>query len=61
MEERESDLKNILVEIDELNKKLNILLEQKLVNEEWISETYTFLHRLLGGEIIEKLDEKYSR
>lgn len=46
------------VEIETLRQKLKGLMETKYDYEEWINETYTFLHGVLGSEMIEKIDRE---
>lgn len=58
LKHREKVLNKSLEEIDSLREKLKELLEIKHDNEEWINETYTFLHGLLGSEVIEKIDRE---
>lgn len=45
-------------EIETLRQKLKGLMETKYDYEEWINETYTFLHGVLGSEMIEKIDRE---
>ncbi|WP_406242387.1 hypothetical protein ACF3M2_19295 [Tissierella carlieri] len=45
-------------EIEVLRQKLKNLIKTKHDYEEWINETYTFLHGLLGSEVIEKIDKE---
>ncbi|MBU5313887.1 hypothetical protein KQI38_17815 [Tissierella carlieri] len=45
-------------EIEALRQKLKNLIKTKHDYEEWINETYTFLHGLLGSEVIEKIDKE---
>lgn len=58
LKSREKVLNKSLEEIDTLREKLKNLMKIKHDNEEWISETYTFLHGLLGSEVIEEIDRK---
>lgn len=45
-------------EIETLRQRLKGLMETKYDYEEWINETYTFLHGVLGSEVIEKIDKE---
>ena len=45
-------------EIEILRKRLKELIVTKHDYEEWVNQTYTFLHGILGSEIIEKLDQE---
>lgn len=47
-----------ITEIESLRKRLKELIATKHDYEEWVNETYTFLHGILGSEIIEKLDRE---
>lgn len=58
LKSREKILNKSLVEIDILREKLKTLLEIKYSTEEWINETYTFLHDILGSEVIEEIDRE---
>lgn len=55
---KEKEFNKAVDEIDVLRIKLREALQKKHDNEEWINETYTFLHGILGSEVIEKLDRK---
>lgn len=55
---KEKEYNKAIIEIDILRTKLREVLKIKYDNEEWINETYTFLHGILGSEVIEKLDRK---
>lgn len=48
-------------EIRKLREQLKELISTKHDYDEWISETYTFLHGILGSEIIEKIDRERLR
>lgn len=58
LKNREKILARSLQEIQNLRARLMELLEIKHDNEEWIDETYTFLHGILGREVIEKIDRE---
>jgi len=45
-------------EIEDLRQKLKGLIKTKHDYEEWINETYTFFHGVLGSEIIGKIDKE---
>lgn len=45
-------------EINILRNRLKELIKTKHDFEEWINDTYTFLHGLLGSEVIEKIDRE---
>lgn len=47
-----------MAEIEFLRERLKELITTKHDYEEWVNETYTFLHGMLGSEIIEKLDRE---
>lgn len=47
-----------ITEIESLRTRLKELIATKHDYEEWVNETYTFLHGILGSEIIEKLDRE---
>lgn len=55
---KEKEFNKAVNEIDILRIRLREALKKKHDNEEWINETYTFLHGILGSEVIEKLDRK---
>lgn len=55
---KEKIVKQSVEEIEILRKKLQELMVTKYDYEEWINETYTFLHGILGSEIIEELDKE---
>lgn len=55
---KEKIVKQSVEEIEILRKKLQELMVMKHDYEEWINETYTFLHGILGSEIIEELDKE---
>lgn len=54
---REKILNHSLKEIEVLRIKLKELIKTKHDYEEWINDTYTFLHNVLGSEIIGKIDK----
>lgn len=58
LREREEKLSDANEELDEVRERLKQLIEIKVENEEWINEIYTFMHRLLGSDIIDVLDKK---
>ncbi|MDR7856574.1 hypothetical protein [Tissierella sp.] len=45
-------------EIESLKKRLTEAIDTKHDYDEWINETYTFLHGILGREIIDKIDKE---
>ena len=45
-------------EIESLKKRLTEAIATKHDYDEWINETYTFLHGILGREIIDKIDKE---
>lgn len=55
---REKIVNQSVEEIESLRQKLKMLIETKHDYEEWINETYTFLHGILGSETIEKIDKE---
>lgn len=55
---KEKIVNQAIGEIESLREKLKELIETKHDYEEWINATYTFLHGLLGSEIIEKIDKE---
>lgn len=60
LSKKEDELTSATKELDEVNKRMKELVEIKVRNEEWINGVYTFLHRLLGNDIIDQLDRKAS-
>lgn len=58
LKNREKVLNKSLEEIHILREKLKALIEIRYSNEEWINEAYTFLHGILGSEVIEKIDRE---
>lgn len=55
---KEKIVSQSIEEIEVLRQKLKGLMETKHNYEEWINETYTFLHGILGSEVIEKIDKE---
>ncbi len=55
---KEKIVNQSISEIEILRQRLKELIEIKNDYEEWINETYTFLHGLLGSEVIEKIDKE---
>ena len=55
---REKFVKEANSEIETLRARLKTLIDTKHNYEEWINETYTFLHGVLGSEEIEKIDKE---
>lgn len=55
---REKIVNQSIAEIESLRERLKDLMETKHDYEEWINETYRFLHGLLGSEVIEKIDKE---
>lgn len=55
---REKIVNQSVDEIEVLRQRLKELIETKNDYEEWVNEAYTFLHGLLGSEIIEKIDKE---
>lgn len=58
LREKEEELEDAKEELLEVRERMKQLIEIKVKNEEWINEIYTFMHRLLGNDIIDFLDEK---
>ena len=58
LKQKEKEFNKAVSEIEELRLKLREALKIKYDNEEWINATYTFLHGVLGSEVIEKIDRK---
>lgn len=58
LKHKEKEFDKAVTEIESLRLKLREALKTKHDNEEWINDTYTFLHGILGSEVIEKLDRK---
>lgn len=58
LKNKEREFNKAVTEIEGLRLKLREALKVKHDNEEWINDTYTFLHGVLGSEVIEKLDRK---
>lgn len=58
---KEERLEALVEEIETLTEKLKNLKEERAVEETWVHETYTFMHRVLGNDLIEKIDRKISR
>lgn len=48
-------------ELELLRERLKELINIKHDYEEWINETYTFFHGLLGSKVIEKIDKERLR
>lgn len=61
LSEKEKELSNAVEELDKVNKRMNELVEVKIRNENWIDGIYTFMHRLLGNDVIDNLDKKASK
>ena len=61
LKHKEREFDKAVSEIESLRIKLRDALVMKHDNEEWINATYTFLHGVLGSEVIEKLDRKKLR
>ncbi|MBU5438514.1 hypothetical protein KQI42_10865 [Tissierella sp. MSJ-40] len=55
---REKVVNQVVGEIESLKEKLMELINTKHDYEEWINETYPFLHGLLGSNEMEKLDRE---
>lgn len=58
LKNKEKVLDKSLKEIQGLRERLKELVQIKHDNEEWINETYTFLHGILGNEVIEEIDRQ---
>lgn len=58
LKRKEKGLEKASAELDALRARLQELIVIKYDYEEWINETYIFLHGLLGNEMIEKLDRE---
>lgn len=50
-------LKQLDLEISDLRHRLKDRIEEKTLKEEMIERTYTFLHNLVGPDIVNKLDK----
>lgn len=61
LSEKEEILKESLEEIDILREKMKSLIKIKYDYGDWINNTYTFFHGLLGSEVIEKIDQERLR
>lgn len=55
---KEKVVNQAINEIEILRQRLKELILTKHDYEEWINETYTFFHGLLGSEVIEKIDKE---
>ena len=55
---REKFVREANGEIEVLRERLKSLIDTKHDYEEWINETYTFLHGLLGSKEIDKIDRE---
>ena len=58
LSKKEEELSKVVDELDEVNERMKVLVEKKIRNESWIDGIYTFMHRLLGNDIIDDLDRK---
>ena len=58
LKHKEKEFDKAVSDIESLRIKLREAVITKHDNEEWINNTYTFLHGVLGSEVIEKLDRK---
>lgn len=58
MRSNKDRVKQLDMEIIELREKLKERIDEKIVKEEMIDRTYTFLHNLVGLDIINKLDRQ---
>lgn len=58
LKDKEGSLAKVSSELEELREILRELINEKHDYEEWIDSTYTFLHRMLGSEEIERLDRE---
>lgn len=58
LSKKEEELSKVVDELDEVNERMKELVEKKIRNESWIDGIYTFMHRLLGNDIIDDLDRK---
>lgn len=58
LSKKEEELSKVVDELDEVNERMKVLVEKKIRNENWIDGIYTFMHRLLGNDIIDDLDRK---
>ncbi len=61
LKNKEKDLIKAVEEIETLRLRLKELFKIKHDNEEWINETYVFLHGVLGSEVIEEIDRSKFR
>ena len=58
LKHKEKEFNKAVEELDSLRIKLREALKNKHDNEEWINATYSFLHGILGSEVIDKLDRE---
>ncbi|HHV27131.1 hypothetical protein FYJ27_01965 [Anaerosalibacter bizertensis] len=58
LKDKEEKLSNISSELEDLRERLRSIINEKHDYEEWINDTYTFLHRMLGSKEIERLDRE---
>ena len=58
LKDREKKLNKTIEQLDKLLEKVAELKEVKDTETEWLDETYTFMHRILGSSLIEKIDGK---
>lgn len=58
LKKKEKRLDETVNQLEELKEKVKELINTKHDYEEWVNAAYTFLHGMLGSEIMEKLDEK---
>lgn len=61
LKQREEVVEKAKSEIEILRERLKELIKTRVDYEEWINETYLFLHGILGPEIIEKIDRERLR
>ncbi|WP_066502116.1 hypothetical protein [Abyssisolibacter fermentans] len=57
LKEDERHFESLVEDIEHYREKLRIMIEQKNDYEEKINETYKFMHSMLGGKEIDKLDK----
>ena len=58
LKDKEKKLVSVNDELNVLRKRLQELINEKYDYEEFIDATYSFLHGMLGGKEMEKLDEE---
>jgi len=54
---KEKEIESTTKEVEALKEKLRLLIDKKHNHEESVNNTYRFLHGILGGEEMERLDK----